>query len=85
MSCEHGGSASRTDQQPEYVGQAWMDAQGVLTVEVVLEGKGAIGHARMVIPPDDPRYEPYLRHIGPMRPGDYRPVRPWPRREPPTK
>ena len=36
----------------------------------------ALGYSRY--PPGHPRYEEILRHVGPIKPGEEKPVRPWP-------
>ena len=74
------GCATRHPQpMPEYIGQAQMAADGTLTLDlesVECDGSRAMG--RIVVQPTDPRYRGYLDHIGEIRPGETRPVRPWP-------
>lgn len=59
-----------------------MEADGTirmfLRVEMQTGDKRIIGHALQDYRPDDPQYEEILRHVGPMRPGDRRPVPAWP-------
>ena len=64
---------------PEYIGMAQMAADGTLTLDLEARGcNGEIGHARLVYPVTDPRYRDILAHVGDIRPGESRPVRPWP-------
>jgi hypothetical protein len=72
-------STPRPPPMPEYIGQAQMAADGTLTLDlesVECDGSRAMG--RIVIQPSDPRYRATLDHIGEIRPGETRPVRPWP-------
>src|SRR5262249_36562973 len=36
------------------------------------------GHGRITYAPSDPKYQETLRHIGGIRPGEQKPVPPWP-------
>jgi hypothetical protein len=72
-------AGSQPRPMPEYIGQAQMAADGTLTLNlesVECDGSRAMG--QVVVPPTDPRYRDYLAHIGEIRPGETRPVRPWP-------
>ena len=74
-----GCSTPRSSPMPEYIGRAQMAADGTLTLDlesVECDGSRAMG--RIVIQPTDSRYRDYLDHIGEIRPGETRPVRPWP-------
>jgi hypothetical protein len=35
----------------------------------------------MVVPPDDPRYANYVAHLGGMKPGEAKPIPPFPEPE----
>jgi hypothetical protein len=72
-------ASSRPEPLPEYIGMAQMAADGTLTLDLEARGcDGEIGHARLVYPVTDPRYRDILAHVGDIRPGESRPVRPWP-------
>jgi hypothetical protein len=68
--------------EPESIGSATIDAAGVITLNLRAEGPGVIGDAQFTYRPGDPDYAEVLRHIGPIRPGETRPVRPWPQPTP---
>jgi hypothetical protein len=64
---------------PDYIGRAHMLADGTLELFLVAYGPGGlIGHSLLVYRPNDAQYADILAHIGPMQPGDERPVRAWP-------
>lgn len=50
------------------------------TVEMALTARdhGMIGHGRLTYRPGDPHYDEVLRHLGGLRPGEVKPVPPWP-------
>lgn len=70
------------EHQARYVGECRMGADGTirmfLRVDMQTGGKRIQGHAIQEYGPDDPQYEQILKHVGPMRPGDRRPVPAWP-------
>jgi len=56
-----------------------MTADGRLHLNLRAEGPGGlIGDSLVVYQPTDPRYRAILAHLGPIRPGESVPVRPWP-------
>ncbi len=56
-----------------------MEADGTLILMLRATGPGGmVGDSRLVIPPNDPRYRDYLKHIGGLKPGETKPVPPWP-------
>ncbi len=68
------------------IGVARMLGNGTLILELRAAGPdGAIGESRLMYPPDHPEYRRMLDHIGPMSPGDSRPVPPWPDPAPPSR
>lgn len=80
---EHAAAPSPVEtHKPRYIGECRMEADGTirmfLRVEMQTGDKRIIGHALQDYRPDDPQYEEILRHVGPMRPGDRRPVPAWP-------
>jgi hypothetical protein len=61
------------------VGVATMQADGTLILDLRAEGPGgALGDARFVYPKAHPDYRKMLDHIGGLRPGESKPVPPWP-------
>lgn len=66
-------------QPPQYIGYCWMEADGTIRMFLRAEGPGGIvGHAYPEYRPGDPDYQKILDHVGPMKPGDNRPVPAWP-------
>ncbi|MBI4532464.1 MAG: hypothetical protein HY711_00845 [Candidatus Melainabacteria bacterium] len=69
----------QTPSLPKYIGIATMDKDGTITLQLRAEGPGnAIGDALLVYPKTHPEYKSILKHIGSLRPGEIKPVRPWP-------
>lgn len=63
---------------PKYIGQAWMEADGSIRMNLRAESpSGLVGHAFAEYPPEHPEYKEILKHLGPMQPGDRRPVPAW--------
>lgn len=74
-----GRAGSGEQMLPEYIGTAEMAADGTLTLRLIAYGRdGSIGHSMLTYRPDDRDYRDILAHIGPMQPGQQKPVRPWP-------
>ena len=69
-----------TDPSPERsIGSARMDEHGIITLFLIAEVPGlGIAHGSLVYKPSDPRYNEILSHLGGLRPGEHKPVRPWP-------
>lgn len=70
-------------QTDDFIGFAEMEADGTLILRLYAylddndKSKGhVLGYFRY--PPDHPEYENILRHVGPIKPGEDKPVRPWP-------
>ena len=65
--------------QPDSIGQAWLDDDGTLMLQLRAEGPGGVvGDALIEYSPDDEEYESTLRHIGGLKKGEIKPVPPWP-------
>lgn len=75
QSIAHSPTVARADR---YIGSATIDAAGVLTL--VLESRDGGRFARGIkrYAPSDPHYAQVLAHVGPIQPGETKPVRPWP-------
>jgi hypothetical protein len=62
------------------IGSATMAADGTITLDLMARGdRGQVGEARFVYRPGDKDYQSILDHVGPLKPGESKPVRPWPR------
>jgi hypothetical protein len=57
---------------------AEMAADGTITLTLRATGNGAVGDGQLVYPPTHPQYETIKKHVGPMKPGEQRPVAPFP-------
>lgn len=60
------------------IGSAKMKEDGTLVLQLRAEGDGIIGDAYITYEPDDPRYQETLDHLGGLKPGEEKPVPPWP-------
>lgn len=59
------------------VGSATMTSDGSVVLRLRVEKEGTIGDAEFVYPPSHPEYQNILKHIGPVKPGETKPVPPW--------
>jgi hypothetical protein len=62
----------------ESIGVAIMRGDGTIVLELRAEGGGAIGDGMVEYPPSDPQYQYVLDHLGGLRPGEEKPVPPFP-------
>lgn len=63
------------------IGAATMAADGTIVLQLRAVGTGPhpiIGDGRITYAPADPQYQAVLRHLGGLRPGETKPVPPWP-------
>jgi hypothetical protein len=68
------------DEKRQSIGSATMLPNGTIVLLLSAEGpSGELGDARYEYPTDHPQYADILRHVGPLRPGDDKPVVPWPK------
>ncbi len=66
----------------ESIGTAVMDPDGTLRLHLRAEGPEAtLGDALFIYPPDHPHYREILDHLGGMKPGEEKPVPPWPEKD----
>ncbi len=66
-------------QAPAPIGVATMRPDGTIVLDLRAGGGGGpVGEARILYPPGHPQYEMILRHLGGLRPGETRPVPPFP-------
>jgi hypothetical protein len=64
---------------PASVGSATMEKDRTLRLMLRTEtADGMVGEMTMVVAPDDPRYAGYVAHLGGMKPGDAKPIPPFP-------
>jgi hypothetical protein len=64
------------------IGMATMSADGAIILDLRAEGPGGLtGDARFVYPRGHKDYQEILRHLGGLRPGQTKPVPPWPERK----
>lgn len=71
-------AAGEPSETPRYIGTAQMDAEGKIVLHLRASGGGMVGHSIMTYARDDPQYGEILDHVGPLAPGESKPVRPWP-------
>lgn len=65
------------------IGTAAMEPDGTILLMLRAEGPGGIiGDALLRYPPGHERYQVVLEHLGGLRPGESKPVPPWPERAP---
>jgi hypothetical protein len=63
----------------ESIGSAKMKDDGTLVLMLRAEGAGGlVGDALITYKPDDPKYKKTLEHLGGLKPGEEKPVPPWP-------
>ena len=76
------GCAAATGTTPENaasIGVATMSADGTITLQLRAEGAGGtVGDAVFVYKPGDTMYAEIKQHIGDIKPGETKPVHPWP-------
>jgi hypothetical protein len=63
---------------PASIGVATMSSDGTIQLQLRAEGQGAIGDAVFFYKPGDPMYEKIKEHLGGIKPGEEKPVPPWP-------
>ena len=55
-----------------------MQEDGTLVLDLRAEASGGtLGDARLVYAKDHPQYADILEHVGPLKPGQRKPVPPW--------
>ncbi len=65
--------------QGKSIGSATMKEDGTIVLQLRAEGPGGmIGDALITYKPDDPKYKETLEHLGGLKPGEEKPVPPWP-------
>lgn len=62
----------------EYIGTAEMDELGIIYLVLHAETPVGLGTSRFTYRPDDPDYANVLAHLGGLKHGEKKSVRPWP-------
>jgi hypothetical protein len=66
-------------EQPRSIGSATMTADGTIKLMLRAESaSGAIGDALILYPKSHPQYDTILKHLGGLKPGESKPVPPFP-------
>lgn len=64
--------------QTETIGSCFMEKDGTLVLRLRASGEGGLtGHGTLEYKTDHPNYEEVLDHVGPIKPGETKPVAPW--------
>ena len=64
-------------EQVESIGVATMTQDGTITLRLRSLPPGPVAEGTMSYRPGDPQYEEIMRHLGGIKPGETKPVRPW--------
>ncbi|WP_198370511.1 hypothetical protein [Roseomonas rosulenta] len=70
--------AARAQSPPLPIGTARMEPDGTIVLDLVARQGGTVGHGRLTYPPSHPDHAMILRHLGGLRPGEVKPVPPFP-------
>ncbi len=60
------------------IGTARMEADGTVVLDLIARQGATVGHGRLTYPPGHPERAAILRHLGGLRPGEVKPVPPFP-------
>ena len=71
-------AASAQTTAPESIGTARMEPDGTVILDLVARTGGVVGQGRLTYPPGHPDRGAILRHLGGLRPGEMKPVPPFP-------
>jgi hypothetical protein len=72
------GKAANVE-QPNSIGAASMKPDGTIVLLLrASDGTGMVGDGRVEYPPSHPQYNEVLKHLGGLKPGEEKPVPPWP-------
>jgi hypothetical protein len=67
------------DVQSQSIGSATMKSDGTIVLRLrATSAHGAIGDAVLLYPPGHQQYQEVLDHLGGLKPGEEKPVPPWP-------
>lgn len=55
-----------------------MEPDGTIAMTLRAEDPGGLlGDVHIIVHPDDKNYQATIEHLGPMRPGEHKPVKAW--------
>jgi hypothetical protein len=63
---------------PAPIGTAWMAPDGTIILDLVARDGAMVGQGRLTYPPGHPDHAMILRHLAGLRPGEVKPVPPFP-------
>jgi len=66
------------EQKPHYIGKASMSADGTITLDLFMTGDGKPLDGHFTYKTDDRDYQTIIRHVGGIKPGETKPVPPFP-------
>jgi len=79
-----GAADAQTPGSDPPIGTAQMMSDGTVVLDLRATGPGTIvGHGRLTYPPGHPERQAVIDHLGGLRPGETKPVAPWP--DPPAR
>lgn len=64
--------------QPASIGEATMEPDGTIVLQLRAVGPGVIGDGLLKYPPKHAQYESVKKHLGGLKPGEHKPVPPFP-------
>lgn len=74
-----GNNQNNQETTPDSIGAATMTDDRVIQLQLRAEGPGGlVGDGFFSYPPDHPRYQEILDHVGGLNPGESKPVPPFP-------
>jgi hypothetical protein len=74
-----GYAISKVSPMSDSIGSATMKQDRTILLQLRAEGPdGALGDALLTYPPDHPKYQQILDHLGGLEPGQEKPVPPFP-------
>jgi hypothetical protein len=76
--CTGSWGQSNSDQRPQYIGKASMSADGTIALSLFMTGDGKHADAQFTYKTNDPNYQMIIRHVGGIKPGEIKPVPPFP-------
>jgi len=62
----------------QFIGNASMSADGTVTLRLTSTADGQHANRTFVYKTNDAKYDEILHHMGGLKPGETRPVKPWP-------
>jgi hypothetical protein len=69
---------ARAETPPAPIGTARMAPDGTIILDLVARAGGTVGQGRLSYPPGHTDHAMILRHLGGLRPGEVKPVPPFP-------